>query len=97
MLGPYSVTPASPPASAASTQRRGLVAGEGRDQDGVGQPVQGGVGVAGLHPFTAPATRPPTRRRRTIMKKISTGIVYRVEAAMIGPHCAPPRPKKYVT
>ncbi len=71
--------------------------GERRDQDGVGQPGQGRVGVASPHPFTAPATRPPTRRRRTIMKKISTGMVYSVDAAMIGPHCAPPRPKKYVT
>ena len=31
------------------------------------------------------------------MKKMITGIVYIVDAAMIGPHCAPPRPKKYVT
>ncbi len=46
------------------------------------------------HPFTAPATSPPTSRRRTMRKKIITGIVYSVDAAMIGPHCAPPRPKK---
>ncbi len=69
--------------------------GERRDQQGVGQPGQRGVGDGvGSHPFTAPATSPPTSRRRTTRKKIITGIVYKVDAAMIGPHWAPPRPKK---
>jgi hypothetical protein len=30
-------------------------------------------------------------------KNTTTGMVYRVEAAMIGPHWAPPRVKKNVT
>ena len=46
------------------------------------------------HPFTEPATSPPTIRRLTIRKNTTAGIVYRVEAAMIGPQFAPPRPKK---
>jgi len=68
--------------------------GEGRDEDRVGQPDQrrvqaGARGRVVAHPFTAPATRPPARRRRTSRKKAMTGIVNSVDAAMIGPHWAP--------
>ena len=97
------VRPEQGDAGQAFRQRRAdplgrLRAGKRRYEDCVGSPAQGWVGCKLLgHPFTAPATSPPTSLRRTIRKKITTGIVYIVDAAMIGPHCAPPRPKKYWT
>ena len=39
--------------------------------------------VHGAHPLTAPATSPAERRRCTMTKKIMTGIVMIVEAAMM--------------
>src|SRR5262249_33181153 len=84
------------PGQAAATQlvehpARRRQARERWDQQRAGQPREGRIEG---HPFTAPATSPPTSRRRTTRKKRTTGIVYIVDAAMIGPHCAPPRPKK---
>ena len=71
-------------------------AGERRDEDRVGQPAQHrvrgpDVGVL-AHPFTAPATRPLAMRRCTMRKKTITGIVNRVEEAMIDPQSTVPRP-----
>src|SRR5690606_37943744 len=53
---------------------------EARPQHAVGEADE----VVG-HPFTAPATRPDDRRRCTMMKKIMTGTVMMVDAAMMLP------------
>src|SRR5699024_6767159 len=50
--------------------------------------------VGDAHPFTAPADNPETRLRCTATKKMITGTVMRVEAAMIGPQSALCWPKK---
>ena len=75
---------------------RGRGAGERRDEDGVGQPgqhrVRGPDRRVLAHPFTAPATRPLTIRRWTMRKKTITGMVNRVEAAMMPPQSTDPRP-----
>ena len=75
---------------------RGRGAGKRRDEDGVGQPDQQGVRGPDrrvlAHPFTAPATRPLTIRRWTMRKKTITGMVNRVEAAMMPPQSTDPRP-----
>ena len=74
--------------------RRGRVR-ERRDEDRVGQASQDRVGCPQsvlAHPFTAPAIRPLVMRRWTMRKKISTGIVNRVEEAMIDPQSTVPRP-----
>ena len=75
---------------------RGRGARERRDEDGVGQPGQQGVRGPDrrvlAHPFTAPATRPLTIRRWTMRKKTITGMVNRVEAAMMPPQSTEPRP-----
>ncbi len=96
MFWPNRVTPARPRPSASSIQPGADRAGEGRDEDRVGQPAQHrvrrpDVGVL-AHPFTAPAIRPLVMRRWTMRKKTSTGIVNRVEAAMIDPQSTVPRP-----
>ena len=71
-------------------------AGERRDEDRVGQASQHRVRRPDVrvlaHPFTAPATRPLVMRRWTMRKKTITGIVKRVEAAMIDPQSTVPRP-----
>src|SRR5690606_22392465 len=45
------------------------------------------------HPFTAPDTRPADRRRCTMTKKIMTGMVMIVDAAMMLPQSFECRPK----
>src|SRR6202034_2873178 len=62
-------------------------AGEGRDEDGVGERGEGRVDarLGGRHPFTAPATRPLASRRWVTRKNARTGMVKRVEDAMIAP------------
>src|SRR5690606_40802414 len=45
------------------------------------------------HPLTAPATMPLARRRCTITKKIMTGMVMIVDAAMMLPQSLECRPK----
>lgn len=47
-------------------------------------------------PLTAPATRPETIRRCTSRKKMMTGRVNRVDAAITGPQLVSSRPKKKV-
>ncbi len=68
---------------------RGGPAEEPRPEDATDQPGDVGVG----HPFTAPETRPPERRRCTRMKKIMTGIVMIVDAAMTEPQSLEFSPK----
>src|SRR5690606_31535156 len=66
---------------------RSLGAEETRPEDAVGKTCE-----LVRHPFTAPETRPADRRRWTMMKKIMTGIVMIVEAAMMLPQsleCSP--------
>ena len=96
MFWPKRVTPARPRPSAPSTQPGGGGAGERRDEDRVGQAAEHrvrGPDVRVLaHPFTAPATRPVVMRRCTMRKKAITGIVNRVEAAMMDPQSTVPRP-----
>ncbi len=55
---------------------------ESRPEHPAHQPPQGGI-ECGVHPLTAPATRPLERRRCTMTKKIMTGIVMIVDAAMM--------------
>ena len=69
---------------------------ERRDQHGVGKAPQRAV-FGAAHPFTAPATRPDEMRRCTMRKKATTGIVNRVEAAMVAPQSTVPFCWKYCT
>src|SRR5690606_28559990 len=76
---------AQPDGSAIATQAR---AEESGPQHAVGEP-----GQVVRHPFTAPAVMPLARRRCTMTKKIMTGIVMIVDAAMMLPQSLECRPK----
>jgi hypothetical protein len=70
----------------ANPGRRGG-SGEGRDEDGIRERGQRRVDArfGGRHPFTPPATRPLASRRWVNRKNARTGMVKRVEDAMIAP------------
>src|SRR5690606_1269846 len=69
--------------------RRGLRSEEPRPQHAVGETSE-----LVRHPFTAPETSPAARRRCTMTKKIMTGIVMMVDAAMMLPQSFECSPKK---
>ena len=86
-FGPNSVTPASPRSSARRIQGGGVVPGNGGMRMASASAASAGSmrGSVRRHPFTAPATRPLASRRWVSRKNARTGMVKRVEDAMIAP------------